>query len=203
MTQILHIQSSPNLQGSASRALSNKFIAEYRDNHPGTTVLERDLAIASVPHLGVDLLGGMFAKPELLTPAQQDAVALSDTLVDELLASDILVLGVPMYNFGLPSNLKAWIDHVVRSGKTFKYGETGPQGLVTGKKAYVFMAAGGNYSQPPMNGMDFVEPYLKAILGFMGITDITFIRAEGLAMGPEAAEKAKTEASSKAERLAA
>jgi FMN-dependent NADH-azoreductase len=203
MTKILQIQTSPNLQASATRELSNKFIAEYRDNHPGTTVVERDLALASVPHLGVDLLGGMFAKPESLTPAQQDAVALSDTLVDELLAADILLLGVPMYNFGPPSSLKAWIDHVVRAGKTFKYGEHGPQGLITGKKAYVFMAAGGNYSQPPMTGMDFVEPYLKAILGFMGITDVTFVRAEGLSMGSEAAEKAKTAASDKAERLAA
>jgi FMN-dependent NADH-azoreductase len=203
MTKILHIQSSPNLQASASRALSSRFVAEYGENHPGTTVVERDLALDTVPHLGVDLLGGMFGKPETHTPAQAAAVKLSDTLVAELMAADILVLGVPMYNFGLPSNLKAWIDHVVRAGKTFQYVDGKPQGMVTGKKAYVFTASGGVYSQGPNSGYDFVEPYLKSLLGFLGITDASFVRAEGLAYGPEAAEKAKTAAASEAGRLAA
>ena len=203
MTQILHLQSSPNLHASATRELSTRFVAEYRDNHPGTTVVERDLATNPVPHLGVDLLGAMFGKPEAHTPAQREALQLSDTLIAELMAADILVFGVPMYNFGLPSNLKAWIDHICRAGKTFQYTESGPKGLVTGKKAYVFIASGGVYSQPPMNGLDFVEPYLKRLLGFLGITDVSFVRAEGLAYGPEAAEKAKTAAGSEAERLAA
>ena len=203
MTKILHIQSSPNLQASASRELSSKFIAEYRDNHPGTTVVERDLAVDFVPHLGTDLLGGMFAKPETHTPAQAAALQLSDTLTAELLASDILVLGVPMYNFGLPSNLKAWIDHIVRAGKTFQYVDGKPQGMVAGKKAYIFVASGGIYSQGPMISYDFTEPYLKTLLSFLGITDITFVRAEGLSMGAEMADRAKTAAGSEAERLAA
>jgi FMN-dependent NADH-azoreductase len=198
MNHILLIQSSSNLASSVSRDLAGTYVKDYVAAHPGATVTERDLVSASVPHLGVDLLGGFFGKPEELTEAQKGALALSNSLVDEVFAASLIVIGVPMYNFSIPSALKAWIDHVIRAGRTFQYTAEGPKGLVTGKKAVLFLASGGVYSDGPYKPYDFQETYLRAILGFIGITDVTVVRAEGLAMGPDAATKAVADARAKA-----
>ena len=197
MTHILLIQSSSNLASSVSRDLSETYVKDYKAAHPDATVTERDLVATPVPHLGVDLLGGFFGKPEALTEAQKTALALSDTLVGEIEAASLIVIGVPMYNFSIPSALKAWIDHVIRAGRTFHYTAEGPKGLVTGKKVVLFLAAGGVYSDGPYKPYDFQETYLRAILGFIGLTDVTVVRAEGLALGPESATKAVADARAK------
>jgi FMN-dependent NADH-azoreductase len=203
VSQILLIQSSSNLASSVSRDLAAAYARDYAAAHPGSTVIERDLVAAPLPHLGVDLLGGIFGQPEALTGEQKAALAVSDTLVDELLASPLIVIGVPMYNFSIPSALKAWIDHVIRAGRTFQYTAEGPQGLATGRKAVLFLASGGFYSDGPYKPYDFQETYLRTVLGFIGITDVTVIRAEGLARGEEAKTKAVTEARAAAVALAA
>ena len=203
MTQILLIQSSSNLSSSVSRDLSEGFVRDYRTAHPDATVITRDLVSNPVPHVGVDLLGAMFGKPEALSEDQAAALAISNTLIDEIEAASLIVIGVPMYNFGIPSSLKAWIDHVVRAGRTFEYTATGPKGLVTGKKLVLFLAAGGVYSDGPYKPYDFQETYLRTIFGFIGITDVTIIRAEGLALGTETASGAVTEARAQATAIAA
>ncbi len=203
MSQILLIQSSSNLAGSVSRDLAAAYAKDYVAAHPGATLVERDLVTAPAPHLGVDLLGGFFGQPDALTEAQKAALATSDTLIDELLASPLIVIGVPMYNFGIPSALKAWIDHVVRAGRTFQYTAEGPKGLATGKKAVLFLASGGFYSDGPFKPYDFQETYLRTILGFIGITDVTVIRAQNLARGEEARTKSITDARAAATALAA
>jgi FMN-dependent NADH-azoreductase len=192
MTHILLIESSSNLASSVSRDLSESYVKGYTAAHADTTVTERDLVASPIPHLGVDLLGGMFGKPETMSEAQKSALAVSDALVDEIFAASMIVIGVPMYNFGIPSALKAWIDHVIRAGRT---------GLVTGKKAVLFLASGGVYTDGPYKSYDFQETYLRMILGFIGITDVTVVRAEGLAMGPDAATKAVADARAKATAL--
>jgi FMN-dependent NADH-azoreductase len=201
MAHILLIQSSSNLASSVSRDLSETYVKDYTAAHPDATVTERDLVASPIPHLGVDLLGGFFGKPETLTEAQKTALALSDTLVDEVEAASLIVIGVPMYNFSIPSALKAWIDHVIRAGRTFHYTAEGPKGLVAGKKAVLFLASGGVYSDGPYKPYDFQESYLRAILGFIGITDVTVVRAEGLALGPDSATKAVADARAKAAAL--
>ena len=203
MSHVLHIQSSPNLTGSVSRDLSADFVARHRKAHPDDAVTTRDLVSGHMPHLGVDLLGGYFGKPEALTPEQSGALRLSNGLIDELLAADLIVIGAPMYNFSVPSQLKAWVDHVVRAGRTFQYTEQGPKGLVSGKRAVLCLASGGVYSEGPFKTFDFQENYLRAILGFIGIADVSVVRAEGLAMGSEAAAKAVAGAKAKAAELAA
>jgi FMN-dependent NADH-azoreductase len=139
---------------------------------------------------------------EKRSPAQSVAIAVSDALVDELLAADVLVLAVPMYNFGVPSSLKAWIDRVVRAGRTFAYNENGPQGLATGKKAIVVLARGGVYSDGPMRPLDYQESYLRSVLGFIGITNVKVVRVEGVGMGEEAIKKALTSAKAQTEEAA-
>lgn len=201
MTHILLIQSSSNLASSVSRDLSETYVKDYKAAHPDATVTERDLVTAPIPHLGVDLLGGFFGKPEALTEAQKAALAVSDTLVKEIEDASLIVIGVPMYNFSIPSALKAWIDHIVRAGRTFRYTENGPQGLVTGKKAVLFLASGGVYSEGPYKPYDFQETYLRGILGFIGLTDVTVVRAEGMALGAETATKAVADARARAAAL--
>lgn len=201
MTQILVIESSANLAGSVSRDLTKAFLAGYTTAHPDVSVVTRDLATDPVPHLGVDLIGGFFGKPEELTDAQKNAIAVSDALIEQIEAADIIAIGAPMYNFGIPSTLKAWIDHVLRAGRTFRYTENGPQGLVTGKKVVLFLASGGVYSEGPYKPYDFQETYLRGALGFIGLTDVTVVRAEGLAMGADAAAKAVSDAKAKISSL--
>ncbi|QGZ41666.1 FMN-dependent NADH-azoreductase [Pseudoduganella flava] len=186
MANVLYINSSVRSSGSLSRQLSAEFIGKWQANHPTDTIVERDLAANPVPHLTEEMLGAFFTAPDQRTAAQAQTVKLSDDLVDEVLAADVIVIGAPMYNFSVPSGLKAYIDHIARAGRTFKYTDKGPVGLIEGKKVYVFTASGGVYSEGPAAGYDFLATYLKAVLGFLGITDISFIRAEGVALGDAA-----------------
>ncbi|MDB5478070.1 MAG: FMN-dependent NADH-azoreductase [Alphaproteobacteria bacterium] len=193
MTTILHLYSSARTEGSATRALTAEIVAQLQRTDQGTTVVYRDLTKQVLPHISPEFLNGLFAGGE---HANHATVKLSDLLIDEVNAADILVIGAPMYNFSVPSQLKAWIDHVLRAGKTFKYSAEGmPIGLVTGKRAIVAIANGGVYTTGPMVAFDHVEPLMRQVLGFIGITDVTFIRAEKQAFGVEAAsqelEKAK------------
>jgi FMN-dependent NADH-azoreductase len=186
MANVLYINSSVRSSGSLSRQLSAEFIAKWQASHPQDTIVERDLAASPVPHLTEEMLGAFFTPPEARNAEQAFTVKLSDKLVDEVLAADVIVIGAPMYNFSVPSSLKAYIDHIARAGRTFKYTETGPVGLATGKKVYVFTASGGVYSEGPAAGYDFLATYLRAVLGFLGITDISFVQAEGVALGEQA-----------------
>jgi FMN-dependent NADH-azoreductase len=153
-----------------------------------------------VPHLTQDAAVGVRGEPS--NAAQAAARALSDTLIGELEAADVIVIGAPMYNFGIPSTLKAWFDHVLRAGRTFRYSEAGPEGLVKGKRAIIVEARGGFYSDGPARVMDFQEPYLRTLLGFIGIADVTFVRAERLGFGPEARDQAVAAAQAEIARLA-
>lgn len=184
MSTLLLIESSVRQQDSVSRQLSEEFVAQWRQANPGGRVLSRDLAREPLPHLNADLLGGWMKPAAEQSAAEQAALARSDQLIEELLAADVLVLGAPMYNFAIPSTLKAWLDHVLRAGVTFKYTEQGPRGLLQGKRAYVLTARGGVYAGGPL---DQQEPYLRQALGFIGIDDVQFVHAEGLNMGGDSA----------------
>jgi FMN-dependent NADH-azoreductase len=176
---ILHIISSPR-SNSYSAQLGHQIVEKILAAHPGSTVQERDLTIHPLPHLEEVFVQGIFTPAEARTPAQQAAVQHSDTVIDEVLAADVLVIGSPMYNFSISSSLKAWLDHLVRAGVTFSYGAAGPQGLIMGKKVYLALASGGVYSEgSPMAAYDFMAPYLKPVLGFIGLTDVEVVRVEG------------------------
>jgi FMN-dependent NADH-azoreductase len=183
---ILHINSSARNTRSISRQLSAEFLRKWQEVQPADVIVERDLAAGPVPHVTEQMVGAFFTPMEKRSPEQARSLQLSDELVDELMNADIIVIGAPMYNFTISSTLKAWIDHVARAGLTFKYTPTGPVGLVQGKKIYIFTSRGNTYTQGPAKPMDFQEPYLRAVLGFMGLTDITFIHAEGLGKGEAA-----------------
>lgn len=203
MATILHINSSARTAGSISRELTGQFLRKWLETNPGDTIVERDLTQAPIPHLTEEMIGAFFTPAADRTPQQARIVKLSDELVDELLAADVVVIAAPMYNFSITSSLKAWIDHVCRAGRTFKYTENGPVGLIEGKKVYVFTSRGGVYSQGPGKSMDYHETYLRAVLGFIGIKDITFVHTEGLGLGAEAAEKAVAQSRSAIEQLVA
>ncbi|MBL0729104.1 FMN-dependent NADH-azoreductase [Piscinibacter sp. HJYY11] len=180
---VLQINSSARTTGSHSTRLAGDIV--QRLGHATLTV--RDLGKAPVPALDEAALGALFTPADQRTPAQAARVAQDDALIAEVQAADVVVLGVPMYNFGVPAALKNWIDAIARAGVTFKYTDKGPVGLLTGKKVYIALARGGIYRDTPA---DSQVPYLKAVLGFLGMTDVTFFYAEGLAMGPEAEKKA-------------
>lgn len=203
MANLLYINSSVRNAGSLSRQLSAEFIAKWRAANPADSVVERDLVANPVPHLTEQMMGAFFTPAEARNAEQAHAIKISDTLVDELIAADIIVLGAPMYNFSVSSGLKAWIDHVLRAGRTFKYGANGPEGLLTGKKVYVFTASGGVYSEGPAAAYDFLATYLRTALGFIGLSDITFVQAEGVAMGEEAVANTLAKGRSKIEELVA
>ncbi len=190
MTTILHLNSSVRSAGSVSRQLTAEFIEKLKAAHPGAKIIERDLAAQPVPHLSEAMMGAFFTPAEQRSAEQASLVKLSDELVAELQSADVIVVGAPMYNFSVSSTLKSWIDHVARAGVTFKYTETGPVGLVTGKKFYIFTSRGGVYSTGPAKALDFHETYLRGVLGFLGITDVNFVHSEGLAMGEEAVNSA-------------
>ena len=200
MPNILVIESSPRGAQSITRQVTANVVVKLRKQHPAAKVTERDLSASPLPHLEESTINAYYTPAEARSDALKQAIKLSDETVDELLGNDILVIGAPMWNFGIPSVLKAWIDHVTRKGRTFQYGADGIQGLVTGKKAIVVVATGGVYSAGPMAAMDLVTPYLRTILNCIGISDVTFIRAEGIGMGEEAVKTAlqKAEAESEA-----
>ena len=196
MKTILHLNSSIFGEGGQSSRLAGEFVARF----PQARVIARDLAKNPLPHLDAERFGAFLAKPEARTPAQAAVVAESDALIAELKAADTLVIGLPMYNFGLPTQLKAYFDHVARAGVTFKYTEKGPVGLLTGKKAYVFAARGGIYSGTPL---DTQTSYVRDFLRFLGIADVEFVYAEGLAYGPDAKVASVGKAVEAAQKLAA
>ncbi|MGV8921526.1 MAG: FMN-dependent NADH-azoreductase [Pseudomonas sp.] len=199
MSRVLIIESSARQQGSVSRQLTQQFIGQWQAAHPDDQLTVRDLAINPAPHLDVSLMGGWMKPAEDRNDLEQAALDRSNLLTDELIAADVLVLAAPMYNFAIPSTLKAWFDHVLRAGVTFKYGETGPQGLLIGKRAFVLTARGGIYAGSPL---DHQEPYLRQVLGFVGIHDVTFIHAEGLNMGGDFLEKGLNQAKAKIAQVA-
>ena len=203
MSQILLVTTSPRGSDSYSNQIARALVAKLQAETPGAKLVTRDFAAAPLPHVGEDYVVGRMLPVEQRNAGQATSVALSDTLIAELFASDTIVIASPMYNFGVPSTLKAWIDHLARAGQTFSYGATGPVGLVTGKKVYLIEARGGVYSEGPMGGYNFQEPYLKTVLGFLGMTDVEAIAIEGVAYGPEAAEKAINGALGKVAALAA
>lgn len=186
MANVLVIESSARQEGSVSRQLTQAFIEQWKKAHPADSIQVRDLARQPLPHLDMDLLGGWMKPAEQHSAGEQAALARSEQLVAELQAADVLVLAAPMYNFSIPSTLKAWLDHVLRAGVIFRYTAEGPQGLLVGKRAYVLTARGGVYTG---TALDHQEPYLRQALGFMGITDVEFIHAEGLNMGGDAAAR--------------
>lgn len=194
MSNVLIIESSARLQGSFSRQLTQQFISQWQAAHPADRVTVRDLALNPVPHMDANLLGGWMKPDAQRSPAEQASLQRSDELTDELLNADVLVLAAPMYNFAIPSTLKAWLDHVLRAGVTFKYTDTGPQGLLNGKKAYVLTARGGIYAG---STTDHQEPYLRQVLAFVGIHDVTFIHAEGMNLGGDFQEKGLNQAKAK------
>jgi FMN-dependent NADH-azoreductase len=170
--------------------LTAEFIQKWKTANPGDRVIERDLALHPVPHLTERTIGAFFTAPEQRTAEQAQEVTLSDQLVTELVSADVIVIGAPMYNFSVSSGLKAWIDHIARAGVTFKYTEAGPVGQLTGKRVIVFTSRGGVYSKGAGKVMDFHETYLRGVLGFVGLDDVTFVHTEGLSLGEESASNA-------------
>lgn len=190
MGTLLFVSSSLMGDKSQSRQVAGDFIAAARKVNPGLAVVERRLTPDNIPHLSMDALGGLGAAPEARTPAQQAAVKLADAIIEEVEAADTIVIAAPMYNFSVPSTLKAWLDHLARAGRTFRYTANGPEGQLKGKRVIAVVSRGGFYTEGnPAKGMDFQEPYLRAFFGFLGITDVTFVQVEGQAIGPEVAAK--------------
>lgn len=180
MKRILHLISSLQGKQSYSIKLGNTIVEKIQKKYPGSTLDELNLIDTEIPHLNPAVLRTFFIPEDQLTEDEKQSIRFSDEVVKQLLAADIIVIGAPLYNFTIHTALKAWIDHITRSGITFGYNENGPFGKVTGKKVYVAMSSGGVYSEGPGKANDFVAPYLKAFLGFLGMTDLTVFRAEGL-----------------------
>lgn len=199
MKTLLQIRTSMFSAGGQSSQLSQQFVDEWRAANPDGQVIVRDIGAHPVPHLTAERFQAFLAKPEARTVEQQAVAAYSDALIDELRRADVIVLGLPMYNYGLPSTLKSYFDHIARAGVTFKYTEKGPQGLVTGKKAYVFATRGGLYAGTPL---DTQTSYVRDFLRFLGIDDVDFVYAEGLAMGDEPKNAALSKAADSIRRLA-
>jgi FMN-dependent NADH-azoreductase len=202
MKNILFIQSSPRGPQSYSQQVAQSIVDELKIPYPTANVVVRNLAQNPPPHVGEAFVGGLSLPPERRNPEQTAALKLSDVLIDELAAADIVVLSAPMHNFGPPSSLKAWLDHVVRVGRTVSYSKTkGPEGALKGKRVILVLASGGVYSDGPARPLDFQEPYLRAILGFIGLTDIGVVRVEGVAMSAIGPEKAVASALARSTEL--
>lgn len=187
MKQILIIEVSPRGKDSASRSVSGTLIAQLGDRYPSAKLVCRDLAVEQLPHLDEFTLRAISTKDPAEARRLKDTARQSDQLTDELLESDLLVIATPMWNFGIPSVLKAWIDLVVRPGRTFRYTDNGVIGLAKGKRAILILASGGVFTEGPWRSWDFVEPYLRQILRFIGVTDVQTIRVEGMNLPPLAA----------------
>jgi FMN-dependent NADH-azoreductase len=182
MPTLLHIDSSPLYGRSVSRQLTDAFVTQWKSSHPNGTVVDRDLNATAIPPITGEWVGAAYTPEEARTPQQKELLTLSDTLLVELENADEYVFGVPMHNFGVPSVLKLWIDQIARVGRAFSYADGTPKGLITGKRATFIIATGGNYdAQTQMASFNFVEPYLRSVFGFMGVTDVVFLTTGGTA----------------------
>ena len=182
MPTLLHIDSSPLYGRSVSRQLTDAFVTQWKSSHPNGTVVDRDLNATSIPPVNADWVGAVYTPEQARTPQQNELLALSDSLLAELEQADEYVFGVPMHNFSVPSVLKLWIDQISRVGKTFSYADGTPKGLLTGKKATFIIATGGIYdAQTQMASFNFVEPYLRSVFAFLGVTETTFLTTGGTA----------------------
>jgi FMN-dependent NADH-azoreductase len=198
VTKVLKINSSLYSQDGQSSQLATQFVDALRERDPALQLVERDLARDPVPHLDAARFQAFLTKAEDRSDEQRAVTDYSDALIRELREADVIVLGLPMYNFGIPSQLKAWFDHVARAGVTFRYTDKGAVGLLTGKKAYVVATRGGVYAGTPN---DFQAPFVLQFLGFVGITDVEVVYAEGLALGEESANKSIAAAQARVRRL--
>lgn len=189
MPSLLNVQSSPNLYSSGSRAVSKAFVEAFLRRFPSFEVIEVDLTKDPPKHVGPEHLRAFFMPPETHESDDSAALAISDGYVQQLIDADVILIGTPMHNLGVSSSLKSWIDNIIRVGKTFKYTETGPVGLIPGKKVVIVVGSGGIYTSGPLQGMEHAGNYLRDILMTLGISDITILRAEGLALGPGMSEK--------------
>ena len=180
MPKLLHIDSSPLYGRSVSRQLTGAFVTQWKSSHPDGTVIYRDLNAMEIPPINAEWVGAVYTPEAARSPQQKELLSLSDSLLAELELADEYVFGVPMHNFGVPSVLKLWIDQITRVGRTFSYADGKPKGLIIGKKATFIIATGGIYdAQTQMASFNFVEPYLRSLFGFLGLTDVTFLTAGG------------------------
>lgn len=196
--KILQINTAARSEGANSSKLADAISSRLKVKHPEAVLEVRDLAANPHPVLDEAALGALFTPADQRTPEQAARVALDDALIAQTQSADVIILGVPMYNFGVPVQLKTWIDAIARAGVTFSYTENGPEGLIKGKKVYLALARGGIYRDTPN---DSQVPYLKTVLGFLGMTDIECVYAEGLAMGEEAAVQAFASAEAQLDEL--
>ena len=181
MKRILHIISSPQGEASVTKKLGNAIVERIKAKYPGSVVKERNLVTVPFPHLDDLQIGSWFTPAENRSPGQVAAAKISEDAIAEMQEADIYIIGAPFYNFAIPSTLKAYLDHIARPGITFRYNENGqPEGFLKNKKAYIATASSGVYSEGEFQSFDFVSPYLKFLLGFLGVTDVSIIRAEGL-----------------------
>ena len=202
MTTLLAIDFSPRGPLSVSKTLTDRFVSAWTERHPDAAVIHRDVGANPPPHLDGETIGAFFVPPEDRDGAQRDKVALSDTLVDEFEAADLVVLGVPMFNFGSPSGFKAWVDHVVRPGRTFRYTESGIEGMMGGRRVVVLTARGGDYAEgAPFAAFDQQAPYIRTVFGALGIGDVTFVHAHKQDMGPEPAAEGRAAAEAAVDAL--
>jgi FMN-dependent NADH-azoreductase len=191
MNTLLQIKSSIFSDGGQSSRLADRYVAAWRVSHPDGNVIVRDLALEPVPHLDATRFGAFLAKADERSADQQGVIEYSNTLIEELRNADLIVLGVPMYNFGVPSNLKAYLDHIARAGVTFRYTASGPEGLLTGKRAVVFATRGGLHAG---TASDTQTGFIRTFLGFLGITEVQFVYAEGLAISEDQRNNALAQA---------
>ncbi|GEP51390.1 FMN-dependent NADH-azoreductase [Flavobacterium noncentrifugens] len=189
MKNILHIISSPRGDASFSIKLGNAIIEKIETANPGSIVRTTNLNDSILPHLSASHLASFFTPEDQQTSDNKETARASEEAIADLKWADVIVVGVPVYNFGIPSALKAWVDHIARAGKTFNYSASGAEGLLKNKKVYVALASGAVFSEGPMQAYDFASPYLKSVLGFLGITDVETYRVEGTAI-PDLAENA-------------
>lgn len=200
MSTLLQIKTSIFSDDGQSSRLANDFVAAWRSRFPAAEILVRDLAREPVPHLSAQRFQALLAKPEERSADERAVADYADGLMEELQRAEVLVIGLPMYNFGVPSTLKAYFDHIARAGVSFRYTENGPEGLLKGKKAYVFAARGGLYAGTPM---DTQTDFVRSFLAFIGIDEVEFVYAEGLATGEDVKSAALQRAAGSIQRLAA
>jgi FMN-dependent NADH-azoreductase len=199
MSNLLFVTSSLFGENSKSRQAALDLVQRLQSADPTLHVRTRETT--AIPHLTGATLGALMTPADQRSEQQKAAVAFADSLIEEIEAADTIVIAAPMYNFAIPSTLKAWIDHIARSGRTFRYSANGPEGLLKNKRVFVVTGRGGVYSEGPARAMDFQEPYLRGMLAFLGLADVTFVHVEGLNISPEAAAQGVNKARAHVARL--